>query len=174
MSRCAWSDARNLLQVNLMGGVATVAPFIPRMAQRGHGQIVGISSLSADLPIPQSAPYGASKAGFTYFLEAIDIELRGRGVAVTIVHPGFVRTPMLDDLSRVEGRLPFSVSEDGAARIIDRAIQRRARLVRFPWILSAFSWAIRRLPRWLSDPMVRRAMARTLAAEPIGRGAGQA
>ncbi|HET6279322.1 MAG TPA: SDR family NAD(P)-dependent oxidoreductase [Polyangia bacterium] len=165
MSRCPWPDVRDMLQINLMGAVATVTPFIPRMLQRGHGQIVGISSLGADLPIPQSAPYGASKAGLTFFLESIDIELRARGVAVTIVHPGFVRTSMLADLSRVEGRQPFSVGEQEAARIIDRAIMRRARLVRFPWILSTASWAVRKLPRWLSDPLVRRTMARSLSAQ---------
>jgi len=159
MSRCPWPDVRDLLFVNLIGAAATVVPFIPRMLARGRGQIVGISSMSADLPSPRSAPYGASKAGFTYFLASADIELRPRGVAVTIVHPGFVRTPMLEELSQLGDPMPFVLTEDQAARIIDRGIQRRARLVRFPWILGFMSRATRALPRFMSDPLVRLTMA---------------
>ena len=125
------------------------------MLARGHGQIVGISSLAADLPNPRAAPYGASKAGLTFFLESIDIELRPRGVAVTIVHPGFVRTPMLAELTEINERTPLALTAEQAARIIDRGIQRRTRLVRFPWTLGFVSRLTGALPRALTDPLVR-------------------
>jgi short-subunit dehydrogenase len=155
MSRCPWPDVRDLFQVNLMGAVATVTPFMSRMAARGHGQIVGISSLAADMPNPRSAPYGASKAGFTYFLASADIELRPRGVAITIVHPGFVQTPMLAELTEANERTPMALTTEQAARIIDRGIQRRARLIRFPWALGFASRFASALPRSLSDGLVR-------------------
>src|SRR5690348_14718338 len=93
LPECSWADVRDVLHTNLLGAAATVHPFIRPMLARGHGHLVGISSLGADCPIGRAAPYGASKAGLTFFLESADIELRARGIDVTIVHPGFVSTP---------------------------------------------------------------------------------
>lgn len=149
-----WKAACDTFHLNLLGSAATLVPFVPRMLARGHGQLVGISSIAAELPNPRIASYGAAKAGLSYFLESADIELRARGVAVTLVHPGFVRTPAHDKTTLP---LPFIVDVDVAARIIDRGIERRARLVRFPWILSAISRLTRFLPRALTSPLIRRA-----------------
>jgi short-subunit dehydrogenase len=149
-----WEDTRDLFQVNLLGAAATLSPFIKPMADRGFGQLVGISSIAADLPIPRGAPYGASKAGLSFWLESLDIELRPRGVAVTVVHPGFVRTPMSD---QVRDPMPFRVELDRAVEIIDAGIQERARMVRFPWVLGAISRSTRALPRFLSAPLVYQA-----------------
>ena len=86
-------------------------------------------------------------------LESADIELRAKGIAVTLVHPGFVRTPAHD---KTTFPLPFIVDCEKAVSIIDRGIQRRARLVRFPWILSALSRFARFMPRALMAPLIRR------------------
>src|SRR5262245_40999957 len=80
---CNWADVRDILHVNLIGNAATIHPFIAPMVARGHGHLVGISSLSADCPIARAAPYGSSKAGLTFLLESADIELRALGVDVT-------------------------------------------------------------------------------------------
>jgi short-subunit dehydrogenase len=149
-----WQDVRDLIQINLLGAVATLAPLVPRMLARGHGHLVGISSIAADVPTPRTAPYGASKAGLTFFLRAADLELRPRGIAVTIVHPGFVKTPMTDSMDEP---LPFLVDVARAARIIDRAIARRRRLVRFPRPMAAAVGFGRALPMWLSAPLIRAA-----------------
>ncbi len=162
-SRCEWRDHRDLIQVNLLGSIATLTAFIPGMLARGHGQLVGISSVAADLPSPRSAPYGASKAGLTFFLESIDMELRPKGIAVTIIHPGFIRTPMAATLEDIK---PFQMDVDRAARIIDRAIRRRARLVRFPWIMGAISRLARAMPRALFAPVILRLTAERPKAPP--------
>jgi short-subunit dehydrogenase len=153
----SWRDVRAQLDVNLLGAAATLMAFIPRMVARGHGHLVGISSIAAELPNPRAAAYGASKSALTYFLEAADLELRPLGVAVTVVHPGFVRTPAHDKTSEP---LPFIVSADEAARRIDRGIERRAHLVRFPFILSFLSRFGRALPWALAAPLIRRATAK--------------
>jgi short-subunit dehydrogenase len=154
LPQVAWADVRDILHMNLIGSAATLFPFISRMAARGHGHIVGVSSISADCPVARSAAYAASKAGFSFFLESADIELRAAGVDVTIIHPGFVSTPAGDELIGTTSR-PFLVSADKAARIIDRAIRRRARLVRFPWILGAFARLSAWLPRVIMRPLIR-------------------
>ena len=163
LPRTTWADVRNLLHVNLLGGAATVHPFIVPMLARGHGHLVGISSLSADCPIARGAAYGAAKAGLTFFLEAADIELRAGGVDVTIIHPGFVSTPGGDEIAGTAPR-PFLMSSDTMARIIGRAIQRRARLVRSPWIMGAVARLSAWLPRTVMRPLIRRTSAERLPA----------
>lgn len=149
-----WTDVRDLLHTNLLGAVATVQPFIAPMVARGRGHLVGISSMAADCPTARSAAYGASKAGLTFFLEAADVELRARGIDVTIIHPGFVSTPAGDELVGTAPR-PLLVSADKMARVIDRAIQRRARLVRYPWTMGAVARLSASLPRFIMRPLIR-------------------
>jgi len=155
LPKTTWADVRDILHTNLLGAAATVHPFIAPMVKRGHGQLVGISSLSADCPIARAAPYGASKAGLTFFLESADIELRALGVDVTIIHPGFVSTPAGDELIGIADR-PLLVSADQMARVIDRAIVRRARLVRHPWIMGLIARISAWLPRVIMRPLIRR------------------
>jgi short-subunit dehydrogenase len=150
----SWAQVRDVLHVNLIGSAATVMPFVPRMLRRGHGHIVAISSLAADAPNPRAAAYGASKAGLSFFFDTADIELRPRGVDVTIIHPGFVRTPSLEGLPEKD-TLPFIVELEHATDIIDRAIQKRARLVRFPWTMSLVALLPKLLPRFISHPIIR-------------------
>ncbi|HKA90870.1 MAG TPA: SDR family NAD(P)-dependent oxidoreductase [Haliangiales bacterium] len=154
VSEDSWERARDILHTNLLGAVATLMPFIPRMAARGRGHLAGISSIAADIPLPRSVPYGASKAGLTFFLECADLELRPKGVAVTIVHPGFIKTAMT---AGIKERLPLLMDVDRAADIIDRGLARRARMVRFPWLTGAAARAVRSLPRALAAPLIRRA-----------------
>jgi short-subunit dehydrogenase len=155
LPKAAWADVRDILHTNLLGAAATVYPFIAPMVARGHGQLVGISSLSADCPIARSAAYGGSKAGLTFFLESADIELKAAGVDVTIIHPGFVSTPAGDELIGTAPR-PLLVSADKMARVIDRAIVRRKRLVRYPWIMGFVARLTAWLPRFIMRPLIRR------------------
>jgi short-subunit dehydrogenase len=162
----SWPDVKDFIQINMLGAVATLAPFVSRMAARGHGQLVGISSVAADIPNPRNAAYGSGKAGLTFFLECADIELRPLGIDVTIIHPGFVKTPLILDLN---DPMPLLMSEEKAIDIIDRSIRLRKRLVRFPWIMGAISRLAAALPRWMMSPLIRKAVAaRPRASRPAG------
>jgi short-subunit dehydrogenase len=165
LDRCSWADVRDILHTNLIGAAATLHPFIAPMLARGHGHLVGVSSVNADCPIARAAPYGASKAGLTFFLESADIELRARGIAVTIIHPGFTKTAATDELQG-QANMPFMVPVERAARIIDRAIARRARIVRFPWILGAIARLSSWLPRAIMRPAIRRTTGERAALPP--------
>jgi short-subunit dehydrogenase len=162
LPKCTWADVRDVLHTNLLGAAATVHPFIVPMLARGHGQLVGISSISADCPIARAAPYGASKAGLTFYLESADIELRAGGIDVTIIHPGFVATPASDELIGVSPR-PLLVSAEKMARVIDRAIHRRSRLVRYPWIMGLLARVTAWLPRMIMRPLIRRTSGERLS-----------
>jgi short-subunit dehydrogenase len=152
-SRLTWADARDVLQVNVLGNIASIVPLIPRMLARGHGHIVGISSTAALVPNPRMAPYCASKVALSYFLEGIGMELRPRGVAVTVVQPGFMRTPAVESL---DDPMPFMLETEEAVDIIDRAIRHRRRKITFPRILAAMSRLPSLLPATVREPLLLR------------------
>src|SRR4051794_18642886 len=83
-----------MVRVNLIGAAYAVEAVLPSMIERGRGQIVGISSLAGYRGIPLRGGYGATKAGLSTLLEALRPEMKQLGIAVTTVHPGFVRTEM--------------------------------------------------------------------------------
>jgi short-subunit dehydrogenase len=150
-SRLTWPEARDLLQINITGNVASIVPLIPKMLARGHGHIVGISSVAALGPNPRFAAYAASKVALSYFLEGIGMELRPKGVAVTVVQPGFMRTPAADG---VKEPMPFILETDEAVAIIDEAIQRRRRKLTFPWPLALAHHMTGALPAAVRDPLL--------------------
>jgi short-subunit dehydrogenase len=136
-----------------MGSLATLLPVIPRMVERRRGHIVGVSSLAAEIPLPAAAHYCTSKAALSFYLESAAADLMPKGIYVTIVHPGFVRTPLTDKNSFP---MPFLVELDRAAELIERGILSRSRIVRFPLPLSAAIASGKIMPRALRDAIVNR------------------
>ncbi|HYP52280.1 MAG TPA: SDR family NAD(P)-dependent oxidoreductase, partial [Pyrinomonadaceae bacterium] len=87
-------EVAEVISVNTLGAVNSVAAVLPDMLARGAGQLVAVSSLAAYRGLPKSAAYSASKAAVSTFFESLRVDLRGTGVDVTVIHPGFVKTPM--------------------------------------------------------------------------------
>jgi len=141
-------DVEPTLQVNIMGAAATLLAVLPRMVERGRGQLVGVSSLAGYRGLPKSAAYSGSKAFLRVFLESLRVDLRGTGVSVTDVQPGFVRTPMTDDN---RNPMPFMVEPEIAADHIARGIARRAAVVTFPWQLASLVRSAQALPNGVWD-----------------------
>jgi short-subunit dehydrogenase len=143
-----WDVARRDLGTNLLGAAATLVPLVPRMLERGRGHLVGISSLAGELAMPLSSQYGAAKAGLTYLLAALRPALRRRGVAVTTVQAGFIRTPMT---AGVAFPMPWILEVDRAAELIVRGIHRRKAVIRFPWPLGLAIDIMNLMPRPLRE-----------------------
>src|SRR5262249_19713309 len=91
-TRLTWEDAAPLLQVNVLGSIATLTAALPKMVARGSGHLVGISSLAGTRGLPTSSVYSASKAALSTFLEGLRVDLAGSGIGVTDVRPGFIAT----------------------------------------------------------------------------------
>jgi short-subunit dehydrogenase len=141
-------EAGNVITVNVIGVVNSVAAVLPSMLKQKGGQLIAISSLAAYRGLPKSGAYSASKAAVSTFFESLRLDLRGSGVDVTVIHPGFIRTPMTANRKR---KLPFLLEVDDAACRIIRAIERRARTYAFPWQLASVVRLIRHLPGALYD-----------------------
>jgi len=103
--------------------------------------------------------YSATKAFLSTFLESLRADLRGVGVAVTDVRPGFVDTRMTAEAS---GPHPFLVTPERAADIIVRGITKRSAVVAFPWQLAAATRCATVLPARLYDHIVNSARNRNL------------
>lgn len=142
-----------LMGVNFFGVVYAVEAVLPGMLSRGRGHIVGVSSLAGYGGLPRTAGYSAAKAAVTKFLESLRVDLRGRGIDVTVISPGYVRTPMTD---RNLHYMPFLVELDDAVTLIHRAIVRRSRAYQFPWPLASLMWVGQIFPRRLYDRIVSR------------------
>jgi short-subunit dehydrogenase len=147
-----WDAARAVLAVNLDGAIATVAGVLPAMRRRGAGQIAIVSSLAAYFGLPITPIYCASKAAVKAYGEALRGWLAPQGIAVNVVMPGFVRTPMSE---RFPGAKPWLMSPERAATLIRRGLQRNQARIAFPRTLAFGMWCLSVLPAGLSQWMVR-------------------
>lgn len=145
---------RAVLDTNVAGLVHTFAPFIAAMEAAGGGALVGIASVAGFRGLPGSGAYSASKAAAIAYLESLRVELRGTGIAVLTVCPGYIATPMTE---RNPYRMPFLLPADKAARLIVRAIERRRRFYVLPWQMRYAGGLLRVLPRPLYDALFARA-----------------
>ena len=142
-----------MVQVNLMGPAIAIGCVLPTMLARRSGQIVGISSLAGYRGLPGSAGYSATKAGLTALLEGLRPELARSGIAVTVVHPGYVRTPMTAGQAHPQ---PFLMDVEPAVGIILAGVARRQRRIDFPWPMALFLNLVRILPDAVYDRVAAR------------------
>ncbi len=146
-----------ILRVNVMGVVYSLEAVLPDMLARQSGHIVALSSLAGCRGMPFSAAYSASKAALMTYLESLRPSLRRRGIVVTTVLPGFVRTPLMINAPI---QPPMAMMEpEVAAQHILRAIRRRSRVYAFPWSTSLLLRLLRWLPPWLYDWCMARGAA---------------
>jgi short-subunit dehydrogenase len=141
-------EASDVISINVIGVVNSVAAVLPDMLKQSGGHLVAISSLASYRGMPKSGAYSASKAAVSTFFESLRVDLRKDGIDVTVIHPGFIRTPMTANRKK---KLPFLLEpEDAACRIV-RAIERRARTYAFPWQLASLVRIVKHLPGPLYD-----------------------
>jgi NAD(P)-dependent dehydrogenase (short-subunit alcohol dehydrogenase family) len=141
------------MDINVMGTVNCLDPVLARMRQRNSGHIAVVSSLTAYRGLPYASAYGASKAALTNMCEAMKPELDALGIQMTVIHPGFVKTP-LTDLN--EFPMPFLMEADAAARRIVDGLERGAFEITFPRRFAILLKLARCLPYGLYFALTRR------------------
>jgi short-subunit dehydrogenase len=137
---------------NLLGTLHTIEPLLPALVRRGRGQVAVVASIAALRGLPYSPGYSASKAGIRAYGEAIRALLGPRGIAVSVIVPGFFDTPMTD---RWQGPTPFMMSLDAMTRAIRRGLDRRHKRITVPRLLAWGSQAADLLPAAISDRIMR-------------------
>ncbi|MDX1490900.1 MAG: SDR family NAD(P)-dependent oxidoreductase [Pseudohongiellaceae bacterium] len=103
-------------------------------------QLIGVASMASYVGFPRAQAYGASKAACAYLLNSIRSDCSS-WLDVTVVNPGFVRTPLTD---ANDFDMPFLMSSEDAAKKIEKALSSRAKEIHFPWRLHA----LLRIAQW--------------------------
>lgn len=147
------SEVANVININVVGASNSVAAVVPEMVARGAGQLVAISSLAGYRGLPKSAAYCASKAAVSALFESLRLDLEPKGISVTIIHPGFIKTPLT---AGRESQMPFLQELDDAVQKILWAIERRKKSYAFPWQLASIVRLGMVMPIWMYDRISRK------------------
>lgn len=151
------ANTRTIFAVNVDGVFNTVHPLLERMQGRGRGQIALMSSLAGFRGMPGTAAYSASKAAVKSYGEALRAQMRGVGIEISIICPGFIRTPLTADN---KFPMPFLMDADRSARIIRGGLAKNRERIAFPWRLYAIVWWLDSMPSRLVDLMFRIAFSK--------------
>ena len=145
--------ANAIFATNLAGVVNTLQPVAERMAARGQGQIAILSSPAGFRGMPGAPAYSASKAAVRVWGDAMRGQLKKQGVTVSIICPGFIRTPMTEVN---QFHMPMLMEVDKAASVIRRRLARGDALIAFPWPIYLFVRLMAALPNSVADRLLVR------------------
>jgi short-subunit dehydrogenase len=147
-----------LMETNVLGVLNSIQPVLPRMMARRHGQIGIVSSIAAFVPLPDAPSYCGSKSAVLTYGLALRSALRKSGIGVSVICPGYVVTPMMQQES---GRKPFAIAPESAADLIVRGLERNCSIIAFPFLFAL----ITRLGGLLPNSVQRWTMPRFTVSE---------
>ena len=142
-------DSRSVQRVmranvdSLAISIEGVLPLL-RRSESGHLAIVGSSA--AYLPLPRAEAYGASKAAVAYMANSLRIDLKKEGIPVSLICPGFVKTPLTD---MNDFPMPFRITTREASSAIREGLRKRKPEIHFPKKFTV--WL--KLLAWLPNPI---------------------
>ncbi|HKP82768.1 MAG TPA: SDR family NAD(P)-dependent oxidoreductase [Pyrinomonadaceae bacterium] len=152
-TRLTPEHAANVMGINVLGAVNSVAAVMPEMVERKQGRLVAISSLAAYRGLAKSAAYCASKAALSSYFESLRIDLRHTGVGVTIIYPGFIKT---DLTAGRHAKMPYLMELEDAVKKIVSAIEREKKSYAFPWKLATIVRGCMLMPPKMYDWIAER------------------
>ncbi len=146
-----------MYDTNLFGMLRLIDWALPRFLEAGRGHLVGVASVASFVGVRDSPSYCGSKAAMRVHLQSLRTSLKGRGIAVTTICPGFVKSELT---AKADFPMPFIWETERAARYVADAVERRRGEVVFPWQVrllkqvlvrlmpvAALEWLMRRGPR---------------------------
>ncbi len=153
---------QQVMDINVLGMVKTFQPFIAAMraaalspaSGSGVYTLVGIASVAGFRGLPGAGAYSASKAAAIAYLESLRVELRGTGIRVVTICPGYIKTAMTEVNPYP---MPFILEVDDAAQRMARAIAQGCSLTVIPWQMGLVGRMLKLLPNWLYDRLLKNA-----------------
>lgn len=143
---------REHLDVNFMGTVHCIEAVLPDMRRRHSGRIAVVASVTGYAALPKAEAYGATKAALISLSDSLRADLAPDGVKVTVIAPGFVRTPLT---RQNEFAMPFLIEPEHAARIVADGLERGKDEIAFPLRMALAMKGLGMLP----GPIARRYVA---------------
>lgn len=165
---CEYLDTRQfeaamierVMRANLFSASYCIEAALPLLRRSIQPHLVGVGSSVTYLPLPRAEAYGASKAAMRYLLETLRIDLAAEGIAVTLVSPGFVDTPLTQ---KNDFPMPMRWPVDKAARHIVARLEQQPYEIAFPGAFIAALKLLGYLPKGLQLALGKR-LARTESA----------
>jgi short-subunit dehydrogenase len=149
---------RSHIEVNVMGTVHCIEAVLPEMMRRRAGRIAVVASATAFAALPRAEAYGATKAFLVSMCNSLRADLDGTSVAVTMINPGYVRTPLTD---QNDFKMPFLIEADEAARIIADGLEHGKAEISFPLRMALAMKLLGSAPGAIARPYTAR-IARSL------------
>ncbi len=148
------ADLKKHLDINYVGALHVLNALVPAMVARGQGHLSLISSVAGFRGLPKGLAYGPTKAALTHLGEGLYLDLAPLGVGVSVVHPGFVQTPLT---AQNDFSMPALITPDVAAHamLADWAAGRFE--IHFPKRFTRWMKLLRLLPYRACFALVRRA-----------------
>lgn len=129
-----------VMRGNVESMAVSIEGVLPLLRKGENPHLVGVGSSVTYLPLPRSEAYGASKAAITYLMDTLRVDLYDQNIAVSLVCPGFVKTPLTD---KNDFPMPLRITVEEASTAIRDGIRKRKTEIHFPkkftYILKAFS-----------------------------------
>ncbi len=144
---------RILLEINVMGTVNGLSAVLPTFIDRKRGHIGVVASVAGYSGLPLAAAYGASKAALINMCEALKPEMDAAGVGLSVINPGFVRTPLT---AKNKFPMPFLIDADVAARHIYTGMIKGKFEIAFPRAFVLILKVLRMLPYGLYFPLIKK------------------
>jgi NAD(P)-dependent dehydrogenase (short-subunit alcohol dehydrogenase family) len=142
-----------LMRINFMGVIHGIDAVRGHFLAQGAGEIIITASVAGFRGLPNAAPYGATKAALINMAESLAPEFAQRGVALRVINPGFVRTPLTD---KNDFEMPGIIEPEEAARLIIRKLNRSGFELLVPTGFGLVMKLIRILPYRLFFALTRR------------------
>jgi len=143
---------RGMLAANLASVYFGLEAVLPAMLERGAGGVALVASVAGYLGLPSATVYGPTKAALINLAESLYLDLHPRGIAVTLINPGFVRTALT---ARNTFRMPAMIGPEEAAAYILAGFAAGRFEIDFPWRFTRLLRLFSRLPYRLRLPLLR-------------------
>ena len=146
------AQARALMEVNFFAPLELLRRIVPAMQRQGSGTLVNVSSVAGQVSLPWLTLYSASKAALNHLSDGLRVELRGTGIRVVAVCPGYVRTGFPQHVlagaipQGVARRRHLTITADQCAEAIVEGVVKGKRTVVTPRLGWLFVWAARLFP----------------------------
>lgn len=147
------ADLRRHVDINYLGALHVLDAAVPAMAARGRGHVSLISSVAGFRGLPKSLAYGPTKAALTNLAETLYLDLQPLGLGVSVVHPGFVSTPLTAGNSFT---MPALITPAQAAQAMLAGWGQGAFDIHYPKRFTRWMKLLRLLPYRAYFPAVRR------------------
>jgi NAD(P)-dependent dehydrogenase (short-subunit alcohol dehydrogenase family) len=147
------ADLQRHLDINYGGALRVLDAVLPAMTARGRGHISLISSVAGFRGLPKSLAYGPTKAALTHLAETLYLDLQPLGLGVSVVHPGFVQTPLT---AQNDFTMPALITPAQAAQAMIDGWGGGAFDIHYPKRFTRWMKLLRLLPYRAYFPAVRR------------------